>query len=86
MASYELCFKKSVAKDLRAVSSKRDLKKILERIEALASEPRPSGCKKLSGNEYYRIRQGAYRIIYEIIDHKLIVHVIRVARRSRVYK
>ncbi|MEP1472136.1 MAG: type II toxin-antitoxin system RelE/ParE family toxin [Halieaceae bacterium] len=86
MAKYELRFKRSVAKDLRAVTSKRDIKKILQRIEALTLEPRPVGSKKLAGMAYYRIRQGCYRIIYEILDQRLIVHVIRVAQRSRLYK
>jgi mRNA interferase RelE/StbE len=58
MARYELCFKKSVAKDLLVISSRRDVKKLLQRIEVLALEPCPPGSKKLSGKEYYRIRQG----------------------------
>ncbi|MEH6607810.1 MAG: type II toxin-antitoxin system RelE/ParE family toxin [Halioglobus sp.] len=85
MARYELCFKKSVAKDLRSIS-KQDVQKILQRIDALADEPRPSGSKKLSGQNYYRIRQGSYRILYEICDQILIAHIIRIAQRSRVYK
>ncbi|MEH6515125.1 MAG: type II toxin-antitoxin system RelE/ParE family toxin [Halioglobus sp.] len=85
MARYELRFKKSVAKDLRSIS-KQDVQKILQRIDALADEPRPSGSKKLSGRNYYRIRQGSYRILYEICDQILIVHIIRIAQRSRVYK
>ena len=85
MASYELRFKKSAAKELRSLPE-ADVRKILQRIEALVNEPRPHGSKKLASKDYYRIRQGTYRIIYEIIDQKLIVHVIRVAQRSRVYK
>jgi mRNA interferase RelE/StbE len=80
MASYKLLFKKSVAMDLRNFP-KGDSKKILQQISALASDPRGPGSKKLSGQEYYRVRQGAYRIIHEIVDHKLVVQVIRVARR-----
>jgi len=86
MAKYELRFKKSVAKDLRGISSRRDVKKLLQRIEALALEPRPPGSKKLSDQEYYRIRQGSYRIVYEISDQQLLVHVIKVAQRSRAYR
>jgi mRNA interferase RelE/StbE len=65
MASYELVFKKSVAKDLRAFPA-ADVERILERVRALALDPRPPGCEELSGRERYRVRQGAYRIVYEI--------------------
>lgn len=85
MASYELRFRKSVAKDLRAIP-KEDVKRIMQRIRALAAEPRPAGCEKLSGQERYRIRQGIYRIIYEIEDQSLIVLVVKVGHRREVYK
>ena len=85
MGKYKLLFKKSVAKDLRALP-KPDVKKILQRIDALAENPRASGSKKLTGQEYYRVRQGVYRIIYEIIDDQFIVQVIKVAHRSKSYK
>ena len=85
MASYELVFKKSVAKDLRALPS-ADVKRILLRIRALASDPRPSGCEKLSGQERYRVRQGAYRIVYEIEDSRLVVLVVKIGHRRDVYR
>ena len=82
MGKYKLLFKKSVAKDLRALP-KPDVKKILQKIDALAENPRASGSKKLTGQEYYRVRQGVYRIIYEIIDDQFVVQVIKVAHRSK---
>ena len=85
MASYSLLIKKSVVKDLRSIPNK-DVKRILSCIESLGDNPRGEGCIKLSGQEYYRIRRGLYRIIYEINDTKLIVMVIKVAHRSDVYK
>jgi len=85
MASYRLEFKRSVAKDLRAIR-KTDIQRILGRIEALQNDPRPSGCEKLSGLERYRIRQGQYRILYEIIDDKLLITVVRIAHRRSVYR
>jgi mRNA interferase RelE/StbE len=85
MASYELAFKKSVAKDLR-VFPKQDVKRIMQRIRSLADDPRPVGCEKLSGQERYRVRQGAYRIIYEIEDDRLIVLVVKVGHRRDVYR
>jgi mRNA interferase RelE/StbE len=85
MASYELAFRKSVAKDLRRVPND-DVARLLERIRALASDPRPPGCEKLSGRERYRVRQGAYRIVYEVQDRKLIVLVVKVAHRRDVHR
>ena len=85
MASYDLVFRKSVAKDLRALP-KKDVKRIMQRIRALVLDPRPPGCEKLSGQERYRIRQGAYRIIYEIADATLLVLVVKVGHRRDVYR
>lgn len=84
MAKYELVFKKSVAKDLRAFP-KRDVIRIMQRVSALADEPRAVGCEKLSGRERYRVRQGAYRIVYEIEDARLIVLVVKIGHRGSVY-
>ena len=85
MEKYRITFKKSVAKDLRVIP-KNDIKKILSKIDALAINPRGEGCIKLSGQENYRVRQGLYRIVYEIKDDVLVVNVVKVAHRSQVYK
>ncbi len=85
MASYELVFKKSVAKDLRRLPQ-QDVLRILERIRSLADDPRPFGCEKLSSRERYRIRVGIYRVIYEIQDRILTVLIVKIAHRSDVYR
>ena len=85
MENYRLAFKKSVAKDLLPLP-KRDVARILKCIELLAQQPRPPGCEKLSGQERYRIRQGVYRILYEIQDNVLLVTVVKVGHRSNVYR
>lgn len=85
MAKYKLSFKKSVAKDFRAIPN-QDVVRILERIEQLKENPRPIGCEKLSRQERYRVRQGLYRIIYEVVDETLIVIVVKVGHRKHVYK
>ena len=85
MEKYRITFKKSVAKDLRVIP-KNDIKKILSKIDSLAVNPRGDGCIKLSGQENYRVRQGLYRIVYEIKDDVLVVNVVKVAHRSQVYK
>ena len=85
MAKYKLVFKKSVAKDLRSIPN-RDVARILQRTTKLQENPRPVGSEKLSGQERYRIRQGFYRIIYELKDELLVVTVVKVAHRKHVYK
>ena len=85
MESYKLVIKKSVAKDLRPIP-KHDLSRILKRIEALARDPRPEGSEKLSGLERYRVRQGSYRILYEIRDRELLIVVVKIGHRREVYR
>lgn len=85
MGNYRLVFKKSFANDLRALS-KKDVARILQCIKSLAEQPRPHGCEKLSGQERYRVRQGIYRIIYEIQDDVLTVIVVKVGHRSDIYR
>ena len=85
MAAYELLLRPSVEKDLKKIPA-ADLRRILVRIEALREDPRPPGSVKLSGEEYYRVRQGDYRIVYEILDDKLIVTVVKVGHRRDIYR
>lgn len=57
------------------------------KIAALADDPRPSGVKKLTGyDDLYRVKVGNYRIVYEIKDQKLIVFILKVDHRSKVYR
>ena len=65
MGNYKVTFKKSVEKDLKPIP-KSDVIKIISKIDTLAQDPRRVGAIKLSDNELYRIRQGLYRIVYEI--------------------
>ncbi len=85
MAAYKIFFKESVEKDLDTIP-KKDIQKILRRIKALADEPRPSGCEKLTGKERYRLRQGRYRVLYSIQDQTLTVSVVKVGHRKDVYR
>jgi mRNA interferase RelE/StbE len=85
MAEYEIYFKASVEKDFRAIP-KKDLRKIISRIEALSKDPRPPGHEKLTGQERYRVRQGLYRIIYSIQDKELTIWVVKVGHRKDVYR
>lgn len=87
MARYKLLIKRSAAKELEAIAGKKDRERITQRIQALADDPRPRGAEKLSGiSEKYRIRQGDFRILYEIQDDVLVVYVVRIADRKEVYR
>jgi mRNA interferase RelE/StbE len=85
VARYELEVRPSVWKDVGKIP-KKDLKKILDRIESLRDDPRSTAGVKLSGLEYYRIRQGDYRIVYEIDDRRSMVTIAKVGHRREVYK
>ena len=85
MAAYEIFFKKSVWKDFKTIPD-NDLKKILKCVDSLGDDPRQPGCKKLSGQEKYRFRQGRYRIIYSIQDKELTIWIVKVGYRKNVYR
>jgi mRNA interferase RelE/StbE len=85
MTKFEIIFKRSVKKDLRPIPTE-DVQRILSRIASLSDNPRPLGAKKLTNQERYRIRQGVYRILYEIQQEKLVVTVVKIGHRRGVYK
>ncbi|MEA5075314.1 MAG: type II toxin-antitoxin system RelE/ParE family toxin [Coriobacteriia bacterium] len=85
MASYRISLKQSVLKDLKPLPA-RDRARVMDRIAALADDPRPHGCEKLSALERYRIRVGDYRIVYAVEDAELVVWVVRIGHRRDVYR
>ena len=85
MANYSVLITRSAARELEGLSP-RDRRRIVERIRKLAGEPRPFGAEKLSGEDKYRIRQGNFRVLYEILDRELVVTVIRIGNRRDVYR
>ena len=85
MERYEIVLRRSVLKDLKEIP-KKDVRRIMHTIGALAVNPRPEGCSKLSGQEKYRIHQGVYRILYSIEDARLIVCVVKAGHRRDVYR
>ena len=85
MAEYNTYFKESVENDFRTIP-KKDIIKILQRIESLSSNPRPPGVEKLTGQDRYRLRQGNYRIVYSVQDKELTVWIVRIGHRKDVYR
>jgi mRNA interferase RelE/StbE len=84
VGKYKIYIKPTAVKELQKIP-KRDVKRIIEKIQGLSSNPRPSGCEKLAADEKYRVRQGRYRIIYAVEDDKLVILVIKIGHRKDVY-
>jgi mRNA interferase RelE/StbE len=87
VASYKVVIKRSAAKEIESIGQKKTRQRVVEKIQKLAENPRPHGCERLSGKHpRYRIRQGPFRILYEIKNDELVVYVVKVADRRDVYK
>ena len=85
MANYKVTLKQSAVKELEQLPQP-DLSRVTTRIGALSTDPHPPGCEKLSGQERYRIRQGNYRILYEIIDIDRVITIVKIGHRRDVYR
>lgn len=84
---YRIEYSKDIEKDLSKLL-KTEIAKILKKIDRLAENPRPSGVEPLQGKlkGLHRIGSGNYRIIYQIIDDRLTVLVVRISHRREVYR
>jgi mRNA interferase RelE/StbE len=86
MGIYRIEWKASALKELKRIE-RETVPRIFAAVEGLASDPRPSGCRKLAGASMtYRLRVGRYRVVYTIEDERLVVQVIRVGHRGAVYQ
>jgi mRNA interferase RelE/StbE len=73
VANYDLRIKPSAVKELEALQAK-DRRRIVSKIQYLAVDPRPEGCEKLTGQDRFRLRQGNFRILFEVDDS---LHIVR---------
>jgi mRNA interferase RelE/StbE len=85
MSNYTILLSRKARRILDSLSD-QIVASIHSAIVSLEKNPRPVGCKKLKGRDAYRIRRGKYRIIYEIIDDKLLIHIITIGHRRDIYK
>ena len=86
--SYKIVISEKLESRLKRIR-KKDKQQILEKIDSLASIPRPRDCKKLQRNkkpQLYRIRSGVYRIVYSIKDDVLIVLIVDIGHRKEIYR
>ena len=83
---YRVLLERAAEKDLSRLSSQMH-DRVVVALQALATNPRPPGCRKLAGSKSdWRIRVGDYRVVYEIADEIRIVRVNRVRHRREVYR
>jgi len=83
---YRVLLERAAEKDLTRLSSEIH-DRVIAAIQALATNPRPSGCRKLAGSKSdWRIRVGDYRVVYEIADAIRVVRVNRVRHRREIYR
>ena len=83
---YSVLIERAAEKALAKLSAEMRQRTIAA-IKALAENPRPSGCRKLTGSENdWRIRVGDYRVIYEIADEIRVVRIHRVRHRREAYR
>jgi mRNA interferase RelE/StbE len=85
VANYRLLIKPSAVKELESLPQK-DRRRVVRRAESLVEDPRPPGAEKLKGLELYRVRQGDYRILYEVADSRQTITIIKVGNRRDVYR
>jgi len=86
MGRYRVFIKPSAVREIEGIAEKKQRRRVVARIHSLSDDPRPPGCEKLTGRDQYRVRQGAYRIVYAIEDDRLVVYVVKVGHRSSVYR
>jgi mRNA interferase RelE/StbE len=55
--------------DLEAIS-KKDLQRIIDRIDLLIADPQPQGCERFSGQERHQVRLENYRIVYWVFQRQ----------------
>ena len=82
---YEVRLARSARKELEALPD-AVLARVARALDALPSDPRPRGCKKLRGtSDLWRVRVGDYRIIYHVDDGVRLVEVRAIRDRKDAY-
>lgn len=85
-AHYTVELSRGAAKALKTLDRKMQIR-VLARLQELGENPRPLDAKKLHGEEsVYRVREGDYRILYEIFNNYLVIHVLKIGHRREVYR
>ena len=84
--AYEVTLKRSAVKDIHALDDPA-YSRVRDAVDALQENPRPSGARKLRGQEHaWRIRVGDYRILYTVEEQQHAITVYRIKHRREVYR
>ncbi len=83
---YEVYLEGSAERDLKRLNAEI-FQRVIEHIKGLEQNPRPRGCRKITGSQNdWRIRVGTHRIIYEIDDKAKAVKILRIRFRREAYR
>jgi len=83
---YEVLLERRAERDIKRLP-KEVFDRIIPHLKALSENPKPSGCRKISGSRSdWRIRIGDYRVIYEVSEQEHAVKVMRIRHRKNVYR
>jgi len=85
MGKYKVFLRKSAYQEILGIPA-NTRKKIENRISALKSDPRPYGSEKMAGCDFYRVRQGDYRVVYSIDEKEKMVVIEKIGHRKDVYR
>jgi mRNA interferase RelE/StbE len=86
MRRYTVQYSRAAAEDFESLPAETQ-ERVAVAVDGLKENPRPPGCKKLTGSKNkYRIRVGQYRVIYEIYDKEILVLIVRIAHRKDAYR
>ena len=82
--SYEVKYSNQASKFLKKLD--KDLsKRILDKINEFKENPYPPGSSKVKGTDYYKVRVGKHRIIYDIDNENKILGIVKIDKRNRIY-
>lgn len=86
MASFRLEWKRVALKELKTLPPDT-VRRLVSAVESLAENPYPEGCKKLAGSQHtYRIREGSYRVLYNVLTDLVLVEIVKIGHRKDVYR
>jgi mRNA interferase RelE/StbE len=84
--TYEVRLARRAARSLASLE-RREQQRVRAALDILSVNPRPPNCVALQGEDcVYRVRVGDYRIVYEVLDTVLLIHVVRIGHRREVYR
>ncbi len=86
MPTYRVEISATAERQLRKLSRDEQIR-VVRVIQRLSADPRPAGCRKLSGyDDVFRVRVGRFRILYSIEDRRLVVIVLKLGDRKDIYR